>query len=100
MVSENQSKVSMCMQCGMCTGSCPVAGTTPFNIRMLVRKKQLQREIEASIPWYCTSCGECTLRCPRDVKPSEMIIDVRSALVEEGEIPVTIHCLRRQDWPD
>src|SRR4030042_1132892 len=52
--------------------------------------KLLQKGIEASIPWYCTSCGECTLRCPRDVKPSEMIFELRSALVEEGEIPLTI----------
>ncbi|MCJ7594122.1 MAG: 4Fe-4S dicluster domain-containing protein, partial [Desulfobacterales bacterium] len=73
MVEESQSKVLMCMQCGMCTGSCPEAGITPFNIRMLVRKRQLNHGMEKSIPWYCTSCGECTLRCPRDVKPSEMI---------------------------
>ena len=90
MASENQSKVQMCMQCGMCAGSCPESGITPFNIRMLVRKKQFQRGIEEAIPWYCTSCGECTLRCPRDVKPSEMIFELRSAQVEEGEIPVTI----------
>jgi Fe-S oxidoreductase len=63
---------------------------TPFNIRTLVRKKQLKRDIEESIPWYCTSCGECTLRCPRDVKPSEMIIELRAGFVEEGQIPVTI----------
>jgi Fe-S oxidoreductase len=90
MDSETQSKVLMCMQCGMCAGSCPESGLTPFNIRTLVRKRQFQREMDESIPWYCTSCGECTLRCPRDVKPSEMIIEVRSSLVEEGKIPVSI----------
>jgi Fe-S oxidoreductase len=57
---------------------------------MLVRKKQLQRRIEISDFWYCTSCGECTLRCPRDVKPSEMIIDERSTFVEKGQIPLSI----------
>jgi Fe-S oxidoreductase len=57
---------------------------------MLVRKRQFQHHIEESIPWYCTSCGACTIRCPRDVKPSEMIIEMRSALVEEGLIPATI----------
>ncbi|MBU2497860.1 MAG: (Fe-S)-binding protein [Proteobacteria bacterium] len=88
--AKRESKILMCMQCGMCTGGCPEAGITPFNIRMLVRQSQLQRGIEKSIPWYCTSCGECTLRCPRDVKPSEMIIELRSALVEEGQIPVSI----------
>ncbi len=90
MISESQSKVYMCMQCGMCSGSCPELGITPFNIRTLVRKRSLNRDIEKSIPWYCTSCGECTLRCPRDVKPSEMIIDLRAELVEEGQIPVSI----------
>ena len=90
MENQNQSKVTMCMQCGMCSGSCPESGMTPFNIRMLVRKNLLHRDIEASIPWYCTSCGECTLRCPRDVKPSEMIFELRAALVEGGEIPLTI----------
>ncbi len=90
MTEEAKSKVFMCMQCGMCTGGCPEAGITPFNIRMLVRKKQLQREIEESIPWLCTSCGACTLRCPRDVKPSEMIVELRSGLVEDGQIPISI----------
>ena len=85
MENQNQSKVTMCMQCGMCSGSCPESGMTPFNIRMLVRKNLLHRDIEASIPWYCTSCGECTLRCPRDVKPSEMIFELRAALVEGGD---------------
>jgi len=88
--SQFQSRVSMCMQCGMCTGSCPEAGITDFNIRTLVRKSLLQKSIEKSIPWYCTSCGECLLRCPRDVKPMEMIIDLRSHFVEEGQIPVSI----------
>ena len=57
---------------------------------MIVRKQQFQRAIEEAIPWYCTSCGACTLRCPRDVKPSEVIIDVRSALVEDGQVPASL----------
>ncbi len=89
-MSIQASRLLTCIQCGKCTGSCPESGRTPFNIRMLVRKRQFQTGIEESIPWYCTSCGACTLRCPRDVKPSEVIIDVRSAFVEDGQIPVTI----------
>ncbi|MCX5807496.1 MAG: (Fe-S)-binding protein [Proteobacteria bacterium] len=87
---QTQTRVLTCIQCGKCTGSCPEAGRTPFNIRMLVRKQQFHHQIEESIPWYCTSCGACTIRCPRDVKPSEMIIEVRSVMVEEGDIPATI----------
>ena len=89
-MSVNPAKVLTCIQCGKCTGSCPESGRTPFNVRMIVRKRQFQRAVEEAIPWYCTSCGACSLRCPRDVKPSEVIIDVRSALVEDGEVPATI----------
>lgn len=84
------TRVLTCIQCGKCTGGCPESGITPFNIRMLVRKQQFKSVIDENIPWYCTSCGACTIRCPRDVKPSEMIIEVRSAFVEDGNIPVSI----------
>ncbi len=30
------------------------------------------------------------MRCPRDVKPSEVIIDVRSAFVEDGQVPPSL----------
>jgi len=86
----NSERVLACMQCGKCTGSCPEAGKTPFNIRTIVRKKQFQRAVEEGLPWYCTSCNTCTIRCPRDVKPSEVIIDLRSVLIEDGRIPATI----------
>jgi len=90
MLEQAATRVLTCIQCGKCTGSCPESGKTPFNVRMLVRKKQFQSFVDEALPWYCTSCGACTIRCPRDVKPSEVIIELRSKLVEDGDIPVTI----------
>ncbi|MBN2401316.1 MAG: (Fe-S)-binding protein [Spirochaetes bacterium] len=89
-MGDNLAGVLTCIQCGKCTGSCPESGKTPFNIRVLIRKKQFQSVIAEGIPWFCTSCGACTIRCPRDVKPSEVIIQMRSLLVENGKIPLTI----------
>lgn len=90
MQDEAASRVLVCIQCGKCTGGCPESGKTPFNIRMLIRKKQFNYTIDESIPWYCTACNACTIRCPRDVKPSEVIIELRSSLVENGDIPLAI----------
>ncbi|HOP85353.1 MAG TPA: (Fe-S)-binding protein [Syntrophorhabdaceae bacterium] len=90
MQDEAASRVLVCIQCGKCTGGCPESGRTPFNIRMLVRKRQFNYAIDESMPWYCTACNACTIRCPRDVKPSEMIIEIRSSLVENGDIPLAI----------
>ena len=90
MEATKSNKINMCMQCGMCTGSCPEAGITPLNIRKQIRRGQLEHSIDKTACWYCTSCGECLIRCPRDVKPLEYIIGIRSSLVEEGKVPVSI----------
>jgi tRNA (cytidine/uridine-2'-O-)-methyltransferase len=58
-----------------------------FKIRRIVGKNQFQSKVEDFISWYCTSCSECSIRCPRDVKPSELVIESRSMVVEQGQIP-------------
>jgi Fe-S oxidoreductase len=40
--------------------------------------------------WDCTTCQTCTLRCPRGLKPHELVIAIRSLLVEEGNLPKTV----------
>jgi len=40
--------------------------------------------------WDCTTCKTCTLRCPRGLKPMDLVIGMRGLLVEEGHIPKTI----------
>jgi Fe-S oxidoreductase len=40
--------------------------------------------------WDCTTCKTCTLRCPRGLKPMDLVIGMRETLVEEGHIPKTI----------
>ncbi|MCX7857119.1 MAG: (Fe-S)-binding protein [Deltaproteobacteria bacterium] len=86
----NTTKVFTCIQCGKCTGGCPESGRTPLNVRLIVRKNQFGAQVKNSHLWYCTSCGTCTVRCPRDVKPSEVIFDMRSTLVESGDISTSI----------
>lgn len=84
--------VYACMQCGKCTGSCAVSLRSDLNIRELMRiailneNEDLEKHEEI---WDCTSCGICTVRCPRDLKPAEVIVGMRSSLIERGTIPVT-----------
>ena len=83
-----------CYQCGKCTGGCPVALKSKLNIRRLVIQsilgKDLDRLNEKVELWDCTTCKTCTLRCPRDIKPMDLIIRLRGSLVEEGHVPATI----------
>jgi Fe-S oxidoreductase len=81
-----------CMQCGKCTAGCPVSMKSHLNIRRIIR--EVQATVDNSTTqteelWDCTSCSNCTLRCPRGLEPHELIIGLRGALIETGEIPVT-----------
>ena len=83
-----------CYQCGKCTGGCPVSLRSKLNIRRLVLEgileKNLDRINERAELWDCTTCKTCTIRCPRGIKPMDLIIGMRSVLVEEGHIPETL----------
>ena len=83
-----------CIQCGKCTGGCPVSLNSPLNIRRLMHEAlvldDLARIYQKEELWACSACKTCTIRCPRDLRPSDLIIGMRTALIEEGHIPKTI----------
>jgi Fe-S oxidoreductase len=82
-----------CIQCGKCTGGCPVARKTILNIRSLIYQMLVQPDLEVNAHeelWDCTCCFTCVERCPKDVRPAELIISLRGQLVEGGRIPETI----------
>jgi Fe-S oxidoreductase len=91
---ELESHLRSCYQCGTCTGGCPVARKSKLNIRRLVSeflfKKNLDHLKEKLELWDCTTCKTCSVRCPMGVKPMDLIIEMRSLLIEEGDIPVTL----------
>lgn len=83
-----------CIQCGRCTAGCPVSLRTHLNVRRVVYDgmlgtgpKDAKGRPEA---WNCTTCSNCTERCPKGVKPMELVIGLRSAAIEKGRIEPTI----------
>jgi len=90
LVAMGAEKLNLCMQCGMCAGSCPwriVDG--PFNIRRLIRMAQLGVEGYESddILYGCTTCNKCVLKCPRGVTIIDVVRAMRSMIAETGAIP-------------
>jgi len=79
-----------CVQCGKCTGGCPMAMKTHLNprdliYRLLVAGNGFDLEGREEL-WDCTTCSTCTSRCPKQVNPMEAIIAMRSAFVEKGRV--------------
>ena len=90
LVAMGAEKLNLCMQCGMCAGSCPwriVDG--PFNVRRLIRMAQLGVEGYESedILYGCTTCNKCVLRCPRGVTIIDIVKSMRAMIAETGAIP-------------
>jgi Fe-S oxidoreductase len=82
-----------CFQCGKCTGGCPVSLKSKLNIRKLMievlLRENLGKVVQREELWDCTTCKTCTLRCPRGLEPMDLLIGMRTLLVEEGHIPKT-----------
>jgi Fe-S oxidoreductase len=77
-----------CIQCGRCTGGCPVSMKTALNIRSIIYQTLIEDFIELSgmeVLWDCTNCLTCTTRCPKDIKPADVIIGLRGYIVGEGK---------------
>jgi len=83
-----------CIQCGRCTGGCPVTVRTNLNVRRFVYDAIDQDMLDelAKLPeiWDCTACNTCAVRCPKGLKPVEVLIGLRNILVESGVIQPTV----------
>ena len=67
---EEGSWVKMCMQCGVCSGSCPFGPYwehPPQEIFMMIRAGKRDEVLKSESMWMCTSCYNCIVRCPREL---------------------------------
>ena len=67
---EEGDMVKMCMQCGVCSGSCPFGphwAHPPQEIFMMIRAGKREEVLTSDSMWMCTSCYNCIVRCPRQL---------------------------------
>ena len=80
--------VQTCLQCGNCTGVCPVSLKTPYKTRNLIKLCQYgYKRIFFSIPWICAGCHRCHEHCPADINPAEVFVAIRHIEVREKGVP-------------
>lgn len=88
-----QFGLAACIQCGKCTGGCPVSPKSALNPRALVYQMLRGEDFELVSReelWDCTTCYTCGLRCPKGVKAVDLIIGLRGQWIESGKIPTTL----------
>jgi quinone-modifying oxidoreductase subunit QmoC len=68
--------IRACIQCGTCSGSCPVANYmdyTPRRIIGMIRSNLKDEVLASNTFWYCASCYQCTVRCPAQIDIAELM---------------------------
>lgn len=83
-----------CIQCGRCTGGCPVTVRADLNVRRFVNdaydESKLDELARLAEIWDCTACHTCAVRCPKGLKPLEVLIGLRTLIVESGKVEPTV----------
>ncbi len=80
-------KLNLCMQCGACSGSCPIGVQMDYGPRklfMMIRAGMKEEVLSANTQWNCTSCYRCVVRCPRGVPVTYILQDLAAKSAEFG----------------
>ena len=85
-------KINECIQCGVCSGSCPTVEWweyPPRKIIAMIRAGKRDKVLSSTSAFNCVTCYLCTVRCPRGIKPSQLIHAVEAIAEREGYKPKT-----------
>jgi heterodisulfide reductase subunit D len=89
----NTTKTYYCLDCGVCTGSCPVSRVFPdFSPRQIIERALYDlEELSDHTIWSCLTCAQCSVRCPADINFPEFIRLIRNEARSMGFDGVPAH---------
>lgn len=68
--ASHANPVEVCIQCGTCSATCPVANFmdyTPRRLIGMIRADMKDEVLASNTYWFCASCYHCTVRCPKGI---------------------------------
>ena len=97
-----KTNVQYCLECGKCSGSCPISKVNDaFSPRRVVERSLLgfeERVLTGADLWTCLTCFLCTERCPSDVRFPEFVracrpmasVELKEELCAHRGIPMAL----------
>lgn len=85
LATPGDARLEMCIQCGTCGGSCPSGADmdhTPRQIFAMLRAGFLDTVLRSNTPWFCVSCYLCTVRCPQEIRITDVMYTLKRMSVE------------------
>lgn len=83
-------KIRACLQCGTCTGSCPLSylmDITPRELIALFRAGDIDSVLKSRTIWVCASCYSCQTRCPASIKVTDIIYTIKRMAMNRKVLP-------------
>ena len=79
-----------CIQCGTCSGVCPLSiymDHTPRQIMELTRSDFKNDVLKSTTIWLCASCYACTCECPREIRITDIMYELKQRALKERVYP-------------
>ena len=79
--------LKLCLQCGTCGGSCPSGADmehTPRTLFAMIDAGMRETVLQSNTPWYCVSCYYCMIRCPQEIKITDIMYTLKRMAIHEG----------------
>jgi heterodisulfide reductase subunit C len=83
-------EISRCIQCGTCSSSCPMAtymDYPPRKIIAMVKHGFKDEVLKSFTPWLCSSCYSCQVRCPANIKITDIMYTLKREAIEAKTYP-------------
>ena len=83
-------QLANCIQCGTCSGVCPLSiymDYTPRQVMALTRGDFKNEVLRSHTIWLCASCYACTVECPREIRVTDIIYELKQRAIQEGIYP-------------
>jgi heterodisulfide reductase subunit C len=79
-----------CIQCGTCSGVCPLSiymDFTPRQVMELTRFDFKNEVLQSRTIWLCASCYACTVECPRQIRITDIMYELKQRAIQEHVYP-------------
>ena len=90
-----QNQINYCMECGVCTASCPVSRELPsFSPRQIIKRAMIDPDgdlLQSRELWACLTCARCSTRCPMEIDFPELNRSYREEARKDGNAPLESH---------
>lgn len=79
-----------CMQCGTCSGTCPLSIYMDYGPRRVIAlaREGFRREVLAcDTIWLCASCYSCQVHCPQQIRITDVMYTLKREAIREKVYP-------------